>query len=69
MNMLYTKIKFLGILLLLVLSFTGYAQNPTYKAVLVNDVLVDSKTYEFDIYLLRTGLCIRVIRLSDRINL
>ena len=40
----------------MVLTTTGlYAQNPTYLCELRNDVQVNANTYEFDVYLLRTG--------------
>ena len=40
----------------MVLATTGlYAQNPTYLCELKNDVQVDASTYQFDVYLLRTG--------------
>ena len=42
-------------LLLLVATTTLTAQNPTYLCELRNDVQVDARTYEFDVYLLRTG--------------
>ncbi|MEI7503183.1 MAG: hypothetical protein WCJ61_07855, partial [Paludibacter sp.] len=47
----------LGVLLFLLLSSaaTMLAQNPTYKCELRNDVQLDDKTFEFDIYLLQTG--------------
>src|SRR5665647_3334294 len=41
---------------LMVLTSTGlYAQNPTYLCELRNDIQVNASTYEFDVYLLRTG--------------
>jgi len=42
-------------LLLLVPTATLTAQNPTYLCELRNDVQVDARTFEFDVYLLRTG--------------
>ena len=43
-------------LFLLVLATTGLrAQNPTYLCELRNDIQVNANTYEFDLYLLRTG--------------
>jgi|GEM_PF-3797290 len=41
--------------LLMLLTMWGSAQNPTYENRLMNDTLVNANTYEFDIYLLRTG--------------
>lgn len=40
---------------LVMFFFQLKAQNPTYLCELRNDVQVDATTYEFDIYLLRTG--------------
>ncbi len=42
-------------LLLLVTVTSLTAQNPTYLCELRNDVQVDARTFEFDVYLLRTG--------------
>jgi len=48
--------KYGTLLLLLFLAATGLrAQNPTYICELRNDHQVDSRTFDFDIYLLRTG--------------
>lgn len=54
MKKMLNKIKFLGILFVILFAFTGYPQTPTYQATLLNDSLVSSTVYEFDIYLLRT---------------
>jgi len=54
MKKMLNKIKFLGILFVFLFAFTGYPQAPTYQATLLNDSLVGSTVYEFDIYLLRT---------------
>jgi len=44
------------LLLLLFIAATGlHAQNPTYLCELRNDHQVDARTFDFDIYLLRTG--------------
>jgi hypothetical protein len=51
----YNKIKFMGILFVFLFALTGYAQTPTYQAILANDTLVSSTVYEFDIYILRAG--------------
>ena len=40
---------------MLVATTSLTAQNPTYLCELRNDVQVDARTYEFDVYLLRTG--------------
>jgi len=37
------------------MSYSSYAQNPTYELYVTNQSQVDSKTYQFDVYLLRTG--------------
>ncbi len=43
-------------ILLLFITGTGlFAQNPAYLCELRNDEQVDAKTFEFDVYLLRTG--------------
>ena len=44
-----------GALLLLSLATGLNAQNPNYLCELRNDVRVDARTFEFDVYLLRTG--------------
>lgn len=42
--------------LILFLAISGLrAQNPTYLCDLRNDIQVDARTFEFDVYLLRTG--------------
>jgi len=45
------------LLMFMILLFTGisYSQTPTYNAVLKNGALTSANTYEFDIYLMRTG--------------
>jgi len=50
-------IRQIGIILLfIIVDLIGLrAQNPTYTCDLMNDIQVDSKTYEFDVYLKRTG--------------
>ena len=47
--------KTITTMLLLVATGTLTAQNPTYLCELRNDVQADARTYEFDVYLLRTG--------------
>ena len=48
------KTKFILLLTLLAASFS-LAQTPTYNLILKNDTLVNNTTYEFDIYIERTG--------------
>jgi len=50
-------LKTVGIsIFFLILAVTGlHAQNPTYFCDLRNDVQVDARTFEYDIYFLRTG--------------
>jgi len=57
MKLIRPSLRAAGItILLLLLAVTGlYAQIPTYLSELRNDIQVDSHTYEYDIYLLRTG--------------
>ena len=45
----------ISIFLLLSTVISLFAQNPTYLCELRNDVQVDARTFEFDIYFLRTG--------------
>ena len=54
---LFKKISSMIFILLLTLLYQQYsiAQNPTYEARLKNDVQVDGKNYEFEIWLFRTG--------------
>ena len=56
MKSIYSIIKTtLGILLFAVLSLSAQAQNPTYLCELRNDAQTSDRTFEFDIYIQRTG--------------
>ncbi len=57
MNLLRSLLREAGVGALLLLSLvTGLnAQNPEYLCELRNDIQVDARTLEFDVYLLRTG--------------
>ena len=39
----------------MLLGFTAWSQTPTYEMYVTNQSQIDSKTYQFDVYLLRTG--------------
>ncbi|MBI5021905.1 MAG: T9SS type A sorting domain-containing protein [Ignavibacteriales bacterium] len=49
------KTKFILLLTLLTASFS-LAQTPTYNLILKNDTLVNDTTYEFDVFMERTGI-------------
>ena len=54
----------------MVLTTTGlYAQIPTYLCELRNDVQVNASTYEFDVYLLRTGSVFEFTSMQFGINI
>ena len=56
--MKYFTIKIAFLLCIILIPFSVkqiYSVNPTYTLTITNDQQVDSKNYEFDIYLLRTG--------------
>lgn len=46
---------FIIIVFLVTISKVCNAQNPTYELYVTNESQIDSKTYQFDVYLLRTG--------------
>ena len=48
-------LKYVMSIMLVMLGFTSQAQNPTYDMYITNQSQVDSKTYQFDVYVLRTG--------------
>ena len=48
-------LKYVMSVMLVMLGFTSQAQTPTYDMYITNQSQVDSKTYQFDVYLLRTG--------------
>jgi hypothetical protein len=48
-------LKYVMSLMLVMLGFASQAQNPTYDMYVTNQSQVDSKTYQFDVYVLRTG--------------
>ena len=48
-------LKYVMSLMLVFLGFASQAQNPTYDMYITNQSQVDSKTYQFDVYVLRTG--------------
>ena len=48
-------LKYVMSLMLVMLGFGLQAQTPTYDMYITNQSQVDSKTYQFDVYLLRTG--------------
>jgi len=48
-------LKYVISLMLIMLGFGLQAQNPTYDMYITNQSQVDSKTYQFDVYVLRTG--------------
>jgi hypothetical protein len=50
-----TLLKHVMSLMLVFLGFASQAQNPTYDMYITNQSQVDSKTYQFDVYVLRTG--------------
>ena len=48
-------VKLLLMFVWTVLGLRGLAQTPTYEMYVTNQSQIDSKTYQFDVYLLRTG--------------
>ncbi len=52
---LFSRKALVGLLLLTATVTTINGQVPTYLCELRNDIQVDARTYEFDVYLLRTG--------------
>ena len=48
-------LKYVMSLMLIMLGFASQAQTPTYDMYITNQSQVDSKTYQFDVYVLRTG--------------
>ena len=48
-------LKYVMSLMLVMLGFASQAQTPTYDMYITNQSQVDSKTYQFDVYVLRTG--------------
>ena len=55
MNNFTPTLKSLMIGCLLCLSFVAKAQNPTYELHITNETQPNDSTYQFDVYLLRTG--------------
>jgi hypothetical protein len=47
--------KVLVVLMLMVAVWTSKAQNPTYLCVAKNDTQINSKDYQFDVYIYQTG--------------
>jgi hypothetical protein len=48
-------LKYVMLLMLVMLGFASQSQTPTYDMYVTNQSQVDSKTYQFDVYVLRTG--------------
>ena len=48
-------LKYVMSLMLVMLGFASQSQTPTYDMYITNQSKVDSKTYQFDVYVLRTG--------------
>ena len=55
LSTLFSRKAFVGLFLLIAAVSNVNGQAPTYLCELRNDIQVDARTYEFDVYLLRTG--------------
>ena len=48
-------LKYVMLSMLIMLGFASQAQTPTYDMYITNQSQVDARTYQFDVYVLRTG--------------